>query len=234
MRPGCSRLIVAALLLGCGPVGGPAVAEQAEPEDALFEHFEQLERAREVNTGPLRFLDSAPARQVHHHSSHMRITDQSLLSGWVRLDQCHHNLDAVALSQILYREGHIRGLQIVSSHAIGSARVEGHSVQLEDVGPGAHICVTAESLVLSRDEDGDLLIRNGPFMRRFLDGYYPMRVSLRYEFPAGRLAVRDIEPAAQAGMQVEIGEGRVEVEALFEGMLFTLLRLCERGRAGCP
>lgn len=69
------------------------------------------------------------------------------------------------------------------------------------------------------------MIRNGPFMRQFLDGFYPMRVSLDVRPPPGRLRFAGIAPPEQDGFRVTQDEHRVRVDILFEGRLHTEIRL---------
>jgi hypothetical protein len=72
-------------------------------------------------------------------------------------------------------------------------------------------------------EEGVYELQNGPFMRRFLDGYYPMRVSLEIEYPS-RLTLADYTPATQPGFSVSTTPGQVVAEAVFEGQLRTRFR----------
>jgi hypothetical protein len=64
-------------------------------------------------------------------------------------------------------------------------------------------------------------------MRRFLDGYYPMRVTLDIHFPADMELV-DYLPEAQPGFEVREGPQRVLFDAWFEGQLQTQLRFARR------
>lgn len=177
-----------------------------------------------VNEGALAFLAEPPSKRVHHHHNDIRIEPESLRDGWVRLEQCHENLDAVPRAEVVYRPEHIRAVTVVSATAIDRAWVEGPSVQLEGVRPGARLCVSAESRVLSLEEDGSYTVRNGPFMRRFLDGYYPMRVTLAVHYPCDRLRFAGSVPVPQTGFAVRDAGCRVDVEAWFEGRLNTVLR----------
>ena len=179
-----------------------------------------FESADAVNEGALHFLVAPPARAVHHHQNRIRIDAASLDSGWVALVQCHDHLDAVPRTQITFREGYVRNLVIDTSTGIGRAWVEGASVQLADVERGARLCLSAQTRAL-RLEDGRIRLVNGPYMRRFLDGYYPMRVTLEVAYPAAMLRVTAVEPAPQAGLAVEETPGVVRIDALFEGELRT-------------
>lgn len=202
----------------------PAAAMGAE-DDWLFDDAE--ERARRVNTGDLVFLDRPPEKAVHHHVTRLDITREALGSGWVLLEQCHDNLDKVPSSQIVYQPGRVRALSLVSHRNIGSVWVEGESVQLRDVAADAQVCVVAETKALHALGEGRYELRNGPFMRKFLDGYYPMHVSLDVRYTEG-LRPEGTSPEAQPGFVVAYGDGRISIDAWFEGMLRTVIRFRER------
>lgn len=180
--------------------------------------------ASSVNEGALHFLTAPPMRAPHHHQNRIRIDAASLESGWVQLTQCHDHLDAVPRAQITFREGYVRGLQILEATRIESAWAEGASVQLAGISPGARLCLNAETRALRDRGDGFFMLQNGPYLRRFLDGYYPIRVSLRVDYPAALLSVVDVSPPPQPGLTVEEQPGSVQLEALFEGTLTTLIQ----------
>ena len=62
-------------------------------------------------------------------------------------------------------------------------------------------------------------MRNGPFHRRFLDGYYPMKVTMDVELPEGQLSFGAITPQEQEGFSVDHNSKSMQVEALFVGEL---------------
>jgi hypothetical protein len=179
--------------------------------------------ASEVNDGELVFLERLPEKPVHHHHNHITITDSSLIDGWVELAQCHRNLDAVPRSQVIFRSEHTRDLRVAGYFNIGEVWVEGPSVQLKDVARGAELCLALESRALTRDGGGIYSLHNGPFMRRFLDGYYPMRVSMVVDYSAA-LALVDVTPAAQTGLDIAYRNGGLDLDARFEGRLNTIIR----------
>ncbi len=180
--------------------------------------------AADVNEGELVFLQRPPAKPVHHHHNHLIITDSTVADGWATLKQCHENLDKVPATQIVFREGRVRDLRLLSVTGVGKSWVEGSTVQLRDVGPDAKVCLALESKVLYPQPDGLYHIANGPFMRRFLDGYYPMRVSMEVEVKSKKLRFVDITPGRQDGFRVTVNPHLVKFDALFEGRLNTLLR----------
>lgn len=194
-------------------------ASAAMTEEEMF-----FKGTAQVNEGELRFLPHAPETPVHHHRNRIVISESSLSDGWVRLEQCHSHLDAVPSAQITYGAERIRGLRILRAEGIGQAWVEGPSVQLKDIAPGATICIEAQSRALERLGEDGYVLQNGPYMRRFLDGYYPMRVSQTVRLQVPGLAFRTIEPAPQPGFTVEVAADTISYEALFEGRLITRIR----------
>jgi hypothetical protein len=141
------------------------------------------QRARQVNEGELQLLDKPPEALTHHHQNRLMISGQSLIDGWVTMYQCHSNLDQVSASQIVYNKDRIRNIKVLSSQNIGSVRVEGHTVQMTDIAAESKICISADKKALSYDH-GRYYLKLGPFMRRFLDGYYPLHVQLEVCYPA--------------------------------------------------
>ncbi len=174
-----------------------------------------------VNEGDLVFLARLPDRQVHHHQNHLIINAASLRDGWVRLNQCHDHLDRVPRAQIMYNKDRIRDLQIVTSGNIDQSWIEGNSVQLRNIHANARLCVQAWTRALKANGDGSYSLRNGPFMRRFLDGYYPMRVSMQIDYATSGLHLVSMTPRRQQGFEVTETNGHLAFDALFEGTLKT-------------
>jgi len=197
-----------------------AAAVQAEeawefPDEDLQTHI------AEVSDGELSLLDTPPENPVHHHHNRIRITRDGLENGWVGLEQCHSRLDAVAQTQIVYHSKRIRNIRLVSTQHIDRAWIEGPSVQLNGIGPGASLCVQAESRALSALPDQHYRLNNGPFMRRFLDGYYPMRVTLEIRYPAETLELASFTPQPGGAGSVSRRPGEVRWDGWFKGRLYT-------------
>lgn len=176
-----------------------------------------------INEGKLHFLDKPPDNPVHHHHNKITVLKSSINTGWIKLQQCHDNLDIFPRVQIVYKQGKIRNLRITEHNNIGEARVEGNTVQLTDVKKDARLCIEAESRALIAQEDGSFVMRNGPFMRKFLDGYFPMRVSIDINLPAN-LSFVAIEPVEQKGFTVTRNKQRLQLDTWFEGKLMTQIR----------
>lgn len=228
---GLPALAALCLLWAAAGAWGETPPDDPGPDDPWMA-FELEERIAAVNEGSLQFLPEAPAG-AHRHLNRIEIQPESLDSGWIRLTQCHEQLDAVPAAQILFNPEGIRDLRVLSARHIGQAEVEGHSIQLRDIGKDAALCIGGESRALYALGDGRYRLRNGPYMRRFLDGYYPLRVRLEVSYPPADLAFLQHQPAAQPGFDVSLQPGRVTLEAAFEGRLHTCLDFCQSTQSDC-
>jgi len=215
-----SILFIISALLGGG--GSTSLAQQLTPEQMeewLFDDSDSL--IADVNEGDLVFIKTGRDEKVHHHHNRMVITDSSLEDGWVNIEQCHRNLDPVGLAQILFSKERSRNLAVSRVENIGKAWVEDNSIQLEDIRKQAILCITAETRSFVYNGDGTYSLRSGPFMRRFLDGYYPMRVTMDVTLESERLRYYQSSPAHQDGFKVWRSDRAVHYEAWFEGRLNT-------------
>ncbi len=194
-------------------------AQQDVPdfEDAMFEDDWQ-QRAEEVNEGELHILQPRPDANEYHHHSRLKITQQSLETGWVDMVQCHTNLDATSALQIVFTLGRVRDLRISSRSKINRAWVEKNTVQLEDISEGSRLCLGLKTRALRINRE-KIILKNGPFMRRFLDGYYPMRMSMRVEYPEKKMRLLGVKPE---GITERIeNNGWLDIDVRFEGRLTT-------------
>ncbi len=61
-------------------------------------------------------------------------------------------------------------------------------------------------------------------MRRFLDGYYPMRVSMTVRLETNRLRLVKAVPAEQSGFSLWHKGREIGYDTEFEGILYTVIR----------
>ena len=169
----------------------------------------------------LEFLTPAPDSGLHHHQNIFAIVPRSLSDGWVKLEQCHTNMESTARVEIVFRKGRVRDLKVTGSEKIGRAWVEGSSIQLEEVAAGARICLSAWTRALRINDDGSYTLYSGPYMRRFLDGYFPMHVSADISFAGTGLKFASMTPPAQPGFEVIREDERIRYDAWFRGRLVT-------------
>ena len=243
-RAACCARFLFALLAGVTHLSiAPAVtataaptppAEQAFDWDAAWEEAEErareeqrlLEQARQVNEGELELLASSPDPDGARMEKRIVLDWQSLEDGWADMTQCHFNLDPAPAVQIVYNAERTRNLRITRRDGVEQARVDGPSVQMREIERGASLCVSARVLaIVPHPQAEGYLIENGPFMRRFLDGYYPMHVRLEIDWPAGMLELANSQPPAQPGLTIEADKAGIDLEAHFEGRLVSRLQV---------
>ncbi len=197
-------------------------ANEAMTPEQLETWFNSDDEAstEQVSEGALQFI-SPPAKAVLHSINTLTIDENSIDNGWVGLVQCYKHLDAVPVAEVVYYYKQMRGLRITASHNIGSAQLQGQSVQLRDVLKDAELCIRAEVRIFYQNPDQTYSLINGPFHRRFLDGYYPYHVTLNIHFPGKRLVLEQTRPAAQTGFEVRQAANGLTIDSHFEGALNT-------------
>jgi len=173
----------------------------------------------EINDGELRILEAKPSPPPHHQHKQISIDPQALESGWVRDRQCHEHLDPVAAMQIVFAPGKVRQLRVARTEHLERAWIEGSSVQATNVQADAMLCLESELRILVHDTATGLYrLESGPYMRRFLDGFFPLRLSLDIRYPADRLRLVDLQPSALR-TRSRLLPGRFQLEVIFEGRL---------------
>ena len=177
-----------------------------------------------ISDGDLQFIAKPPAKPLHKHTTHITINAGSLRTGWVVNKQCHHNLDQVSALEVVFRKGGVRKLRILQATNIKRAWVEGNSVQLEDIGAGAVLCILSETRSFRYQSlEGAYVWRGGPYMKRFFDGYFPMHVSLAIDYPSQLLKLAKIAPAVLKSRAVSV-PGHIRLDTMFTGKLVVRLQ----------
>lgn len=166
----------------------------------------------------LHFLQKSPEPPPHFQQMHITIDADSLKTGLVKVDTCHYHLDPVPALQVVFGK-RLKALQIKRADNIEKVWVEGRSVQLQNVHHHAVLCLQLVSKVLDKQEDGAYVMKNGPFMRRFLDGYFPFKLDLSVSYPPALLRFAKMSPAMPSGAITRIDAGEVNLKVLFEGAL---------------
>jgi len=220
--------ILLVLFLFSPLVGAEISREELERWFESDEFVPPRDTAADVNEGQLVFIKPRPGQGIHHHHNALKISDSSLINGWIRIHQCHENIDKVPAIQIVFNKDRVKDLKLISKRNIESAWIEGASVQMTNVSANAQICIEASTQALLINKDGSYTLRNGPFMRRFLDGYYPMRVSMHIDFSNTPLQWVSASPAEQAGFVVSKKQQQLDLDAWFEGRLITEFRFTKK------
>jgi hypothetical protein len=213
-------LFAAALVLMC------QTAAASDDPEAWLEPDDDTS-TRLVNEGDLEFLRDVQDRRVLQTRNWLTVTPGSLQHGWVDLHQCQGNLDPIDVVEVVYRYHGMRNLRVISTRGIKRARVEQNSVQMEQVQEGGEVCIEAEVQVLNSGGEGGYTLQSGPFHRRFLDGYYPVRLDYRIHWPADRLQLESVHPEMQEGFSVRVQPGELIIDTLFEGKLTIAVRFSD-------
>lgn len=221
-----SRRQIPALVVFCLLVAGLPAAAQT-PDDESWPDDEKILDVSRVNEGQLTFIAPLDDQPVLHSDTRLWLTAASLQSGWVEMQQCYRNFDAVDKTEIVYSYREMQDLQVMQAHNINRYRVRPRAIVLEGVGQDALLCLQARVRVLRRLADDILGMRHGPYHRRFLDGYYPYHLNLTVFFPEQNVRLRRVEPGAQDGFDVSEKPTSLEIESWFEGELIIELEFAE-------
>lgn len=198
-----------------------STATQAEME-AWFNDDAEF-RIADVNEGKLSFLPKLKNKSTHkaQANNQIKILATSAKDGWVDMSQCHRGLDAMPLVQLIFPEYTLRNLKITKQIGIAEAVVEAKSIQMADVSRGAELCVAMQIKALKKNTQGQYVLSNGPYQRRFLDGYYPMKLQLDVDYSQSGLKPVTTMPIQQPGFEISDSKQKMKLKAYFEGVLRT-------------
>ncbi len=211
----------------------PFSAQAMDPSDPDYDPLEDdslwgetVSPDQTQTTSPeIKFLTEEPEQVPHHHQNQITLSPSSLEDGWVDLRQCHSDIAPIRRMVIAYNEERIEDLQVESTTNIDLAEARGDRVDLRGVHKDSEVCVTARMRVIEHEGDGVYTMENGPFVRRFLDGYFPMRVTMAVNWGDLDLRLEETHPEAQEGFDVVESDHGIILDTLFEGELRTQVRL---------
>lgn len=231
IRTKTRAVFTAIVLAGCLVPDCRTIAANTSPQDTELEDWLDADpepAVPQTGKGELVFLPPPPETRTLHSINAIVITRSSLDGGWVKIGQCYKRLDAVPVAEVVYQYRNLRHLRIQSKTNIGQAVTRGQTVQLTDVQRDATLCIQAEAQILYPQADGSFLLRNGPFHRRFLDGYFPLHVSVDVQFPSQLLHYLGTSPESQPGFKVEVRDEHVYIDTWFAGTLHVEVHFSER------
>lgn len=202
------------------------IVVQAEPADDEMEKWflsDELTPPSQSSDSQLTFIPPPGDKPALHSINVINITPQSIETGWVSLEQCYRQLDAVPDMEVSYQYKAMRKLKIVATKNIEQAHVQGQSVQLSNVNKGAQLCVSAEVRIFYKNKDGSYQLVNGPFHRQFLDSFFPYHLSMKVTYPASSLQFISVQPENQLGFELEQNENILQIDTHFTGKLYTVI-----------
>lgn len=176
-----------------------------------------------INDGQLNFIKANPKKNIFHSVINITVDQNSIDNGWTKLTQCYSNLDPIHRTAVTYRKNLVKNLKVLSSKNIKHAKVSGNKVLLKDVTKEASLCIGATARNFYQNEDKSFSLVNGPYHRKFLDGYYPYHLKLNIHY-SPNLKFSFNTPKPQAGFQVKHLTNSLLIDTVFEGRLKTEFR----------
>lgn len=178
----------------------------------------------EKNIAKLKFIKPPSNSQPLHSTNKLIISQKSINDGWVDLHQCYRHLDKLPEVDITYYYRSIKNLTLISKKNIDSAILKDQSITLKNIKNNAKICVSAEVRIFYQNPDQSFSLVNGPYHRRFLDGFYPYHVTLNISYPESLLSFISSAPKQQEGFSVVHKTNGLLIDTYFEGILNTEIK----------
>ncbi|WP_173271889.1 hypothetical protein [Thiosulfatimonas sediminis] len=179
-----------------------------------------------VNEGQLTYVDPALTEGNYALENRLRILKDATQTQQIEFTQCHKNLDAINSIEIVYNPKTTTNLDVLSSTNIANIEVGADKVALSKVQKGAQICIRGISTTLTYNPTLQVWeLPRGPYMRKFLDGYYPMHLQEVLELGESNLAFVKLQikngPAIQPLKQIgqNANGTTVTFDYYFEGRL---------------
>lgn len=157
-------------------------------------------------------------KQSYWLKNTLKIDADSLKTGWIEFSQCHFQLDPVPKIEVAYHPQNTRNLKVIDYQGIEQARALKHQVLLVNVTRGAQVCIQGESRTLALLESG-FYIQRGPYMRKFLDGYYPMIVEETIELNKLKAVLVKQSPTNPGAQELISDSNHYRFRYSFEGQL---------------
>ena len=200
----------------------PAYSFTAEEEKWL--NSEDDIDTSHINEGKLEFLKASENQNVLHSINNLTIKKSSIDDGWVNLQQCYQHLDAIKSTAISYKYRFMKNLKLISYRNIDNVTIHDQSIELTNIKNNSEICIEAEVRIFYQNPDLSFSLINGPFHRRFLDGFYPYHVTLDITYPDDSLSFTKSTPKQSSLFSIERKKGKLLINTYFEGMLNTEIR----------
>jgi len=177
-----------------------------------------------VNEGQLVFIEPPSDKNPLHSINQLTIDKNSIDNGWVKLQQCYKHLGILEQVEITYKYQFMKRLTLVSKNNIGKARIKKQSIELSNVKKDSELCISADVRIFYQNPDRSFSLINGPFHRRFLDGYYPYHLTLKINYPEDLLFFKNSIPKPQKGFLIQRKASQILFDTYFEGILNTEMR----------
>jgi len=194
------------------------------PEQERWLNAEDDNDVSHVNEGQLVFIPPPSDKKPLHSINQLTIDKNSIDNGWVKLQQCYKHLGILEQAEISYKYRFMKQLTLISKKNIDKASVKKQSIELSNIKKNAELCISADVRIFYQNPDLSFSLINGPFHRRFLDGYYPYHVTLKINYPEQLLLFKNSIPKQQKDFSIQRKTNQIIVDTYFEGILNTEMR----------
>lgn len=151
------------------------LSDLSAEERAFFED-DSFFQSLEVSRGTLNWVEPDKTLEQYALENRISLRPTSHQDGVVIFEQCHRHLDAISKIEVVYNDQTTSDLVVISTDKIQQAQAKDASVELIGVEKGAQVCIKGKSQTLTHDGQ-QWQLKRGPYMRKFLDGYYPMHLT---------------------------------------------------------
>lgn len=159
------------------------------PKERAFLEDDSFFETMNVQDSPLKWVTQQKTKGSYSLFNEITILPSSLEDGFVKFTQCHRNLDEIRAIDIVYNPKTTQALEVVSARGVGQYQTQAEKVELYQVEKGAEVCIQGQNKTLIKaTQTQTWQLDRGPYMRKFLDGYYPMSVEETIFWPARMLS----------------------------------------------
>lgn len=196
----------------------PRTNDLSAEEKAWLEDDSSAE-ARQVSEGELRWVTPDKTHNQYRLENTLTLNAESLKTGWITFSQCHYQLDPRIAIDIVYGVSRTQNLTVTSSQHIGSIEIAQDHISLKNIEQNAQICVTGKTKVLTQLGPTQFRMVRGPYIRKFLDGFYPMQVTETIRWNGLALTLNDLKTQADLGYDFKVSQHQLIANYWFEGLL---------------
>ena len=180
-----------------------------------------------VNRGELTWVSPDKTQNQYRLENRIFLTPEAMKTGWVKFEQCHYQIDPINKIEVVYHTERSRNLKAIAFENIERVENQKASVVLIGVKKQAYVCIEGEtlsffpnqSLEKSQTKDATWTLKRGPYMRKFLDGYFPLQVTEEIHWSDTELQLNSPQDTKQLGKQIHIEGQQLNATYHFEGRL---------------
>lgn len=180
-------------VLGIFSLSSPTLIAQDDlsdltPEERAFFEDDSFFETLEVQETPIKWIDPNKTHGQYALENTITILPDSVKTGVVGFTQCHLNLDEIRAIDIVYNPQTTKTLRVISTKGISQSKAFTSKIELYGVEKGAEVCIEGKNKTLEFNQTNQSWrLARGPYMRKFLDGYYPMHVAETISWPSETL-----------------------------------------------